>query len=421
MNASILERKSNSVIIKVEIPIAGPMLDCEIAIQKAVNEVGSLATQEALHQFDADGSPITIGSIKFTTKGKHRERYETPYGKVHVEREVYQSSAGGKTYVPMEQSARTVLNSTPRFAKIISSKYTNFGAEALKRDLLEAHERSISRGYVKDLVDMVGAIAQEKESSWEYALPEFSDDVAAVSIGLDGTCMLMRDDGWREAMAGTISFYNHDGDRMHTIYSGASPEYGKERFKTKFTKEIERVKELFPDIIYLGLADGAKDNWTFLRPHVDLEIIDFFHVSEYLGSLSRIIFKKNIIEGESWLKERLHKLKHSQGAANRILNELEEYKEKIKNKTDLGVFTKTITYFKNHKHRMKYSKNTKENLPIGSGVTEAACKTLIKARMCYSGMRWKDKGAHVVITLRALVLTKNRWASFWEKYSQFGY
>jgi len=32
------------------------------------------------------------------------------------------------------------------------------------------------------------------------------------------------------------------------------------------------------------------------------------------------------------------------------------------------------------------------NLPISSGVTDAACKTLIKQRLCGLGMRWKNKG-----------------------------
>ncbi len=50
---------------------------------------------------------------------------------------------------------------------------------------------------------------------------------------------------------------------------------------------------------------------------------------------------------------------------------------------------------------------------MGSGVTEAACKTLIKQRMCLSGSRWKDAGASCVLALRALKLTKGRWQQFW--------
>jgi hypothetical protein len=78
------------------------------------------------------------------------------------------------------------------------------------------------------------------------------------------------------------------------------------------------------------------------------------------------------------------------------------------------------TYFNNHRHQMDYPGFLAEGLPIGSGVTEAACKTLVKHRLCASGMRWKDKGAKIVLSLRALTHTVGRWAQFWQKIDQFG-
>ena len=69
---------------------------------------------------------------------------------------------------------------------------------------------------------------------------------------------------------------------------------------------------------------------------------------------------------------------------------------------------------------MNYNEYTSSNFPIGSGVTEAACKTLIKQRLCKSGMKWKTQGAKIVISLRALIQTTNRWSQFWEKIDQCG-
>ena len=54
---------------------------------------------------------------------------------------------------------------------------------------------------------------------------------------------------------------------------------------------------------------------------------------------------------------------------------------------DKETLQSSVTYFQNHKEKMKYAKNQKDNLPIGSGVTESACKTLVKQRLCNSGMR----------------------------------
>jgi len=47
---------------------------------------------------------------------------------------------------------------------------------------------------------------------------------------------------------------------------------------------------------------------------------------------------------------------------------------------------KELTYFINHEDLMHHSKLQAENLPIGSGIQEAACKTLAGRRMNQSGM-----------------------------------
>jgi hypothetical protein len=78
------------------------------------------------------------------------------------------------------------------------------------------------------------------------------------------------------------------------------------------------------------------------------------------------------------------------------------------------------TYFNNQRHRMNYAGFRPEHLPIGSGVTEVACKSLVKQRLCASGMRWKAKGAKLVLSLRALTNTASRWTQFWQKIDQFG-
>ena len=83
---------------------------------------------------------------------------------------------------------------------------------------------------------------QAKEENWEYAVPELKQPISSVAVGLDGTCMLLAEDGWREAMVGTISLYDRQGDRQHTIQIGATPEYGKQRFLARLDQELARNK-----------------------------------------------------------------------------------------------------------------------------------------------------------------------------------
>jgi hypothetical protein len=225
-------------------------------------------------------------------------------------------------------------------------------------------------------------------------------------------------------MTGTISFYDAKGDRQHTIYLGATPEYGKADFLRRFTAEIAQVKVHYPNAQNIGLADGAESNWQFLKLHTQTQILDFYHASSYLGAVANAKFPKDKSNHKKWLDDRCHQLKHTQGAAEALYQEMlilqsrkgtNKLPRPLRDKLDAA-----ITYYKNHRHQMDYTSYTEQHLPIGSGVTEAACKTLIKQRFCLAGMRWKQAGAAGILNLRALVLTAKRWTQFWQKIDLFG-
>src|SRR3954454_5805614 len=200
MNATIIARTPTSFTLQIEVPYDGSMLDLEETLQHRLNDAGVVATAEGLRQFDADGSPIIVGPVKFTTKGQVEKDYQPPYGVAPVARHVYQSSEGGPTYCPLDRDARIVVTSTPRFAKVVSHKYAEFSSPRVRVDLREDHGREVSRCLIRDIADAVAAAAMVKEEGWSYALPKFDEPPATVAISLDGTCTLMGEDGWREAM-----------------------------------------------------------------------------------------------------------------------------------------------------------------------------------------------------------------------------
>ena len=422
MAAKIVRRTGDKLVVEVEIDLsAKSMLSKEMAIREAVNEAGGLASSDALSTFDTDGSPIIADGVKWTSKGKHTEIYECPYGSIVVPRHVYQSSTGGKTFCPLESGARMILNSTPAYAKTLSYNYAHGGARRTAADLLESDGRKVCPAYIKNVCDFLGAVAAVKEDEWVYDLPDDARRATSVSVGLDGTCMLLIESGWRLAMTGTISFYNDKGERLYTIYMGATPEYGKEKFLARFDRELARVRKLLPNCEYVGLADGAPENWTFLAPRTDRLVLDFYHSTEYVKQAANSIFPGARRENEriSWVDDRLHRLKHKHGAAKRLLDEMTDHLSTVAAK-HREPLQQTVTYFTNHYQKMGYAKQLVENMAIGSGVTEAACKELIKQRLCNSGMRWKEDGAAAVIAIRSLVLTGERWTQFWNRIAESG-
>lgn len=425
MPATIVSRNQKSFTVQVEVPYSNSMLDGEEKLQQSLNEAGCVATGEILQQFDTDGSMIEVGGIKLYPHGERESKeFQSSYGPVVVERHVYQSSEGGKRFVPLDQGARILGTSTPKFAKMVSSKYACDGAPGVQRDLANNHGRSVALSFIKNVSDLVGTIAIAKEESWSYKLPEFSSAVKSISVGLDGTCLNMMEDGWREAMCGTIAFYDKEGARLHTIYSAASPEYGKATFLEKFGAEVDNVTELFPKATIVGLADGAATNWSFLADRTDVLTVDFWHMSEYLAKAANALFpgKSNSQGRYHWLEDACHKAKHNFGAISRILRELNDFADTKRMSVDnRKQLQSAITYLTNHKAKMQYHKSFDQNLPIGSGVTESACKEIVKNRMCKGAARWKKEGAEVVLTIRSIHMTAERWDQFWGKYSQYGY
>lgn len=449
MTVSIVKNSTDSITLQVTVPFNRSMMDSENAIQKALNDVGSVATSELLKKFDTDGSPIIMGNVKMTSMGLISKCYQTPYGEIVIDRNIYQTSKGGKIFCPLEKEARIVLTSTPKFASQVSHKMAEMAGGQVRDDLSINHSRDVTLSLIQRLSEAVAAVVQAKEEAWSYHVPELKDtEVKTISIGLDGTCMLMSEEGYRQAMVGTISLYDKDGERQHTTYIAAAPEYGKEKFKERLVREIERTKTLYPTALQVGIADGAHDNWDFLEKYTDKQILDFYHATEYLTSVADDIFSSSI-ERKNWLDDRCYQLKHIPRAAEFLLNEMEGFLEKelsyskkqdminpsreaerfsIKNTSKKREKKKksldtAITYFKNNieKSRMDYAENIAANQPIGSGVTEAACKTIVKQRLCKSGMRWKNKGASVILSIRTLVKSTGRWEQFWAKVNQYGF
>ena len=421
MTAEILHNDDETMTIKVTVKKSAAFLECEENIQDALNEAGSLATEHCLEDFDSDGSPITVAGRKLTAKkDKVPKKYETPYGIVTQPRFVYQDSGGGKTYSPLDYSARIIGTSTPRLAKMVSSKYALNNSTKVQSDFMECHHLKISRYLIQDTSDRVSEIARIKEDIWDYSSGEpLAHEVASVGIGLDGACLLFCEEGHRQAMVGTIAFYDAGGERLHTIYIAAAPEHGKAKFLERMEAEIDGVKERHPRARYAGISDGATEFWPWLKKFTTVQILDFWHVTEYVASAASAVCRSKKARTE-WIEGACHSLKHDHGAATAILEEFQEAQSKSltkKIREDLG---KAISYFENNLKRMNYASYRKGHLPIGSGVTEAACKVIVRERMCGSGMKWKEKGADTVLCLSALRQTTKRWGEFWQNISQFG-
>ncbi|MEE9445666.1 MAG: ISKra4 family transposase, partial [Cocleimonas sp.] len=151
--AKIVSHEGNELTLQMTVKLRGSLMNMEKTILDGCNEMGGLATAEALQKFDTDGSPIKLGEVKMTVRDKTNKTYQTPYGGVLIQRNVYQSSKGGKIYCPLENNAQIIRGATPKFAQQISHKYANMNAPAVCQDLKENHHRKIAHSYLQDVSD----------------------------------------------------------------------------------------------------------------------------------------------------------------------------------------------------------------------------------------------------------------------------
>lgn len=319
----------------------------------------------------------------------------------------------------MERDARIMgSNITPRFAKIVSWKYAQLPAAKVSDDLTMNHCRKTSRKLIQTIAALVGELAREKEFEWAYEPPPMKQVITHVSVSRDGTTTPIVKEGYRETMCGTLSFYSAKGERMHTVYAACAPEYGKESFDSVMDMELERVKKQYPNLTYIGLADGAKNNWGYLEGRTTVHVLDFFHAAEHLAEVSVAMHKKEE-KRKQWLNEACHDLKHKRNGAKYFLRELNEH---CKNLTVPipEILSSNITYFENNLDRMNYAAYQKAGYPIGSGVTEAACKVVAKQRLSASGMRWTIDPVQHTLLLRGLICTDGRWEQFWNHFDKNG-
>ena len=320
----------------------------------------------------------------------------------------------------MDTAGRLIRKSTPKFAQMLTWKYSELSGQQVVSDLSNNHGLQVSVKLVQTVNQRVGSILLAKEDKWSYKLPELKKPVHSIGISRDGTTTPIRGEGYKIAMAGTIGLYSSSGERLHTIYTGAAPEKGKATFDHSFKKEIIGIKSTYPSRIYAGIADGEKANWTYLAQYTDYQILDFYHATSYLGNYSKAVYNSPELT-QKWLTLSCSQLKNQENAAQELQKEMSDYAITKNIKDKAHPVKKAVTYYTNNMDKMAYYKYQEKNLPIGSGVVEAACKTLIKQRFSKSGCKWNRPTIRAILLARALILTNGRWNQFWAKFSQYGF
>jgi hypothetical protein len=395
----------------------------EKEVQRLLAAIGQELTRQLLESKATTEPTLELKGRTYYRKPASTGRYQTLSGEVAVERHLYQTSAGGATICPLELACQLSFGSaTPLLAECLSFKLSALTAGEVAQDLAHCHGLMFSASFIQHTAQRVGQTAVAKRECWKLEMPPPAAQVEIIASGLDGTTMPLVGEHYKEAMCGTISLYDTHGGRLSTEYLGAMPEAGKATFSRHFLSRVAQVKQAYPAALHVCLGDGAAWNWQLLKTHYPeaIWILDFYHAAQHLAQAADWIFGPAPSgEKTAWYAHwRTLLLEEPQGVAGLIRCLL--YR---RNRGELTVAAQRgldtqLNYFREHAELMQYADYRAASLPISTGVTEAGCKELIKARFCRSGMRWKRETGAPILHLRAIRLSQ-QWDSFWFKVMRY--
>ncbi|MDO3651383.1 hypothetical protein Q3A91_30985, partial [Nocardia mangyaensis] len=140
-----------------------------------------------------------------------------------------------------------------------------------------------------------------------------------------------------------------------------------------------------------------------------IEVVDFYHACEHLKRAFDLAYGENSSKAKAQFEKYRHILRDEVTGVEKVIRALCHLKDTHPRKKKLST---ELAYFRRHRHRMRYAEAQAQSLPIGSGIVEAACKTLATQRLKRSGMRWRHHGGQAILTLRALHQS-DRFAQAW--------
>jgi hypothetical protein len=166
------------------------------------------------------------------------------------------------------------------------------------------------------------------------------------------------------------------------------------------------------------LLDGALGLWnlatTLFKPWKRVTfVLDIIHVVGYLWSAANALCGEGSQAGKRWVQEKLTTI--LRGRVGYVIGGLRQIltKQQLR-KSVRETLGKVITFFHNHRRWMPYDAYLAMGLPVGTGVVESACGSVVKHRMEGEGKRWSLAGAEAMLALRSLKKShENDLRTYW--------
>ncbi len=418
----------------------------EVELGHAVRSVENELKAADLARYDVDADAVMVDGQEWRQcLANQPKTYLSASGPITVSRHLYRPAGGGKSICPLELRAGIIGGlHTPVLARQVAFLMGHMTSDETSQVFIELGISGPSSSTCDRLPKRLSPIWETHRVAWEGALREqewVAAEAAVVGVSLDGVMVPDKDSqreakakreaaqaaglskslsgpaGYREVGCGTITLYDDEANRLDTVRYGRAPEYKKQTLTEQLDAELESILAVRPDLEVVAIADGAEENWRYFdRPlYADAtRIVDHGHASEHLRAAMTAYYGDKSVEGRAEYARLRIILRDQPGGVGEVIKELGHLSRKLggsRRKARRKRLHSELTYFTNQRDRMDYADYQTRGLPIGSGVVEAACKTLATQRLKRSGMSWRD-GKQAILTIRSLQQSQ-RWSAAW--------
>lgn len=431
----------------------------EVEAQSICNALGRVLMSEVFMRADAHSPTVEIDGQQWGNRRSSCGTYTTIFGDIEVERSIYQRVGRGRVGVPLElRLGLFEKRYTPQMARIIGHSVAVMTAEDAAGFLEQVGTAQVSSS---TLHRITCALAANYESRREEIDTEVRQadlvpvGAVALQVALDGVMVpqdgehakprgrpttepcppryqaryelsqiigpAMTDDGtgrmWHEASVGTVSFFDEKGFVLKTTYLGRMPESGKGTLVDELYGEVMTALDERPDLTVCMASDGAPLHWSILSDMaVQLPeeatgevhfIVDFYHVAKRLVHAADVIAGAGTPEARLMRSNWCETLKLFDDGAKRVLKSMRYHRDQLPRAADQEAVEEDINYLANQMKdgRTGYAAALASNLPIGTGITEAAAKTVVGVRMKRAGARYSQHGGQTVMLFRTALLS----------------
>lgn len=417
-------------------------MEFERELAGVVREIGRAAAELAYNQIEPE-EPQVLPDYLHYEAGQYRRlnrktpnrHVATPFGKITLWRHGYryiERDTAEPTIFPLEIQLGLVEGATPALAGIAAKMLAEAGAtqEVALARLREEHAVQWGikklRAVAENVSEGMNRFRREHQAqavvAWLHqANASAGNRRPSLVVGRDGITLCTSPHSFFEvATTATLSVYDRQGKRLGTVYLAYSPELGQQAMTDELTALVEEVLRQWegplPRLAYVTDA-GASETQYYRQVLKKLRhprtgkrlvwqwIVDYYHASLRITTMAEALFGATR-EAATWAAK-MRKLLQKPNGPFRILHSAAALRSRrLMSARERKAFQTAYDYLRSRTKHMQYADFRAQRLPIGSGVTEAACKTVFTQRLKLSGMRWSREGAQVILNLRVILLSR---------------